>query len=575
MPRLFTMGDNNAPSEPTIQHAPPNSHSQMQRMQPPAPFHPFMAPNGSQMRTKGRNSGHGNTGPTPTSHTMFANQLPGQTRAVPLNPPGLSFEFKRAAQAQAQATRSGPPGPGRLPSGNYHHGGGAPSTMGPPNSVREQQASAPPPMEQLHNERYGGVPNQSWSPYPGNQQQSEHHHRMMYQDPGRGTPYHPNPTNHSYSHPNNTRRSSFPVPPPHAFYRLGNPNNGRSSNPMMQPPNRRFTFHAITAPSKLMEQNQASRSPSPTGIPAPPLSETVSTNTNHQGPKHDIASNKKVKDSEKQDQQAPLRESGRHNVPSQTSVKEQRDNDASTTGGKPSPFKKAPVPTCGTTNVDTASILLELRTSNSGSPVTTTDVNVNENNLIVKTANATTAQKEELEGPPPAIETANLVPKNYPKRLALEDDDNKLNTLHCFIRSELLEIFVVDQSICSSPTSAAGSGSALGRVGLRCVHCAQERKRLKVSERNEAPMAVFYPKCVSEIYRLITSWQRCHLRKCRNLPPAVREQWDELRKEDRSRGKTAYWVTSATQLGLVDCQSKGRGVRFSAEMMTEHNGEHS
>jgi hypothetical protein len=338
---------------------------------------------------------------------------------------------------------------------------------------------------------------------------------------------------------------------------------------VMQPPNRRFTFNAITAPKKLMGQHQhqnqaASRSPSPMGIPAPPSFESsVSTSPNHQdqGPnRHDnIASRQKVNDSE----QSPLRQSRHQNthLPLQPAMKEQRvDDDASTTGGK-----KAPVSTAGSTNVDTASILLELRTSNSSSPVTTTDVHVNENHLFARTtSNATTNLK-----PPSAINTTNLVPKNYPKRLALEDDDNKLNTLHCFIRSELLEIFVVDQSICSSPTSASGSGSALGRVGLRCVHCAQERKRLKVNERDEAPMAVFYPKCVSEIYRLITSWQRCHLRKCRNLPPAVREQWDELRKEDRSRGKTAYWVTSATQLGLVDCQSKGRGVRFSPEMMME------
>lgn len=336
----------------------------------------------------------------------------------------------------------------------------------------------------------------------------------------------------------------------------------------MQPPNRRFTFHAITAPNKIMEQNQsqnqaASRSPSPMGIPAPPLSESSMGTKQHDN----MHSHKKVKESEQQ--QAPLRESRHQNVhvPLQPPMKEQHDDE--------SQLKKAPAPTGGTSsmNVDTASILLELRTSNSSSPGTTTNGTVNENNSIIQTANASTTENEEQESPTPAINTTNLVPKNYPKRLALEDDDNKLNTLHCFIRSELLEIFVVDQTICSSPTSSAGSGSALGRVGLRCVHCAQERKRLKVSERNEAPMAVFYPKCVSEIYRLITSWQRCHLRKCRNLPPAVREQWDELRKEDRSRGKTAYWVTSANQLGLVDnLESKGRGVRFSPDMMlTEHN----
>jgi hypothetical protein len=337
---------------------------------------------------------------------------------------------------------------------------------------------------------------------------------------------------------------------------------------MMQPPiNRRFTFHAITAPNKLMGQNHANRSPSPTdGIPAPPSSKAMSTN---QGPERETAMNKKVKYDAAEQEQAPLRESRRQNVhvsSQQQQMKEHRDDyDGRTAKAaqiNTSQLKKAPILTGGT-NADTASILLELRTANSS----TTE----SNSIMTDNTNAT--ENGERDGPPPPIDTTHLVPKNYPKRLALEEDENKLNTLHCFIRSELLEIFVVDQSICKSPTSASGSGSALGRVGLRCVHCAHERTLLKVHERNEAPMAVFYPKCVSEIYRLITSYQRCHLRKCRNLPPAVREQWEDLRKEDRSRGKTAYWVTSAKQIGLVDCQSKGRGVRFSAEMITENGGQ--
>jgi hypothetical protein len=152
--------------------------------------------------------------------------------------------------------------------------------------------------------------------------------------------------------------------------------------------------------------------------------------------------------------------------------------------------------------------------------------------------------------------------------LALEDDYNKLNTLHCFIRSELLEIFVVDQSICSSPTSAAGSGSALGRVGLRCVHCAQERKRLKVSERDEAPMAVFYPSAFPKFTvslrlgnaAICANAETCRL-KSRAMGRAT--QGGSFSRQDSLLG------TSATQLGLVDCQSKGRGVRFAAEMMME------
>jgi hypothetical protein len=153
------------------------------------------------------------------------------------------------------------------------------------------------------------------------------------------------------------------------------------------------------------------------------------------------------------------------------------------------------------------------------------------------------------------------VPKNYPTRLCMPCDNSKLNTLHCFLRSELLEIFVVEKSRNKSPTHSPGS--SVGRVGLRCVHCAMVRKER--DDRDEAPMAVFYPKSVAEIYRLVTSWQRCHLRKCRNLPPTVRSRWQMLRDNDKSRGKTHYWVTSAKRLGLVDCNSRAGGVRFAAD----------
>jgi hypothetical protein len=150
-------------------------------------------------------------------------------------------------------------------------------------------------------------------------------------------------------------------------------------------------------------------------------------------------------------------------------------------------------------------------------------------------------------------------PENFPTRLALRHDESKLNSLHCFLRSELLEIFVVQKSRNKSPTHSPGS--SVGRVGLRCVHCAMVRKTKE--DRDEAPMAVFYPKSIAEIYRLVTSWQRCHLRKCRNLPPPVRSKWQALRDNDKSRGKTHYWVASAKKIGLLDCQSRAGGVRFA------------
>jgi hypothetical protein len=192
----------------------------------------------------------------------------------------------------------------------------------------------------------------------------------------------------------------------------------------------------------------------------------------------------------------------------------------------------------------------------------------------------------------PAPNTNNMVPLNYPKRLALPNDAVKLNSLHCLIRSELLEIFVIEPSSLKNTRHIYAPSSSVGRVGLRCVHCAMARRKFQetnlekqdasngpsgmtgdsmyseptdgsnIAREDEAPMAVFYPKSIAEIYRLITSWQRCHLRKCKNVPPPVRAEWNERRVTDKTRGKTNYWVTSSKEIGMIDCTSRAGGIRF-------------
>jgi hypothetical protein len=162
--------------------------------------------------------------------------------------------------------------------------------------------------------------------------------------------------------------------------------------------------------------------------------------------------------------------------------------------------------------------------------------------------------------------------KTFPTRLALDEDKEKLNSMHCFLRAELLELFLVEKSrsphilsennnYSSCDTKTDGEATAPSRIGLRCVHCAQARK--SYGQDCEAPMACFYPKSIAELYRLVTSWQRVHLRKCRNLPKLVRETYTDLRQNDKSRGKTHYWVTSAKKIGLIDNPARAGGIVFS------------
>ena len=240
----------------------------------------------------------------------------------------------------------------------------------------------------------------------------------------------------------------------------------------------------------------------------------------------------------------PLRESRAHNVQVQTLSMNQKPQE-SEVNVKLLPGEPVPVPQTEAT-LDAASILLGLRTTGSPTP----------------------SLETEKRDDSPQREAEMIRDGIMPTRLALPDDENKLNSMHCFLRSELLELFVVEPKAMSTKAERPKVkdyvvGSSCGRVGLRCIHCAQARK-LHGSD-GEAPMAVFYPKSISELYRLVTSWQRVHLRKCRNLPPTVRDTFSELKNNDKSRGKTQYWVTSARELGLIDSSSKAGGIRFAPE----------
>lgn len=235
--------------------------------------------------------------------------------------------------------------------------------------------------------------------------------------------------------------------------------------------------------------------------------------------------------------------------------------------------------------MDAASILLELMGRNQ------TNEKATQNKPTEKAAaeNCVDANKSPTQKAIALVKTevdvVPFVPPSFPTRLALPEDGMKLNSLHCFLREELLEVFVVGSSASSSTSSIKNKhshypGSSVGRVGLRCVFCARERTRKgkgkegaassdkenSYYDNDEAPMAVFYPKSIAEIYRLVTSWQRCHLRKCKYLPPDIRLKWKRLRENAKSRGKTNYWITSANRIGLVDdTQSRTGGMRFAKE----------
>jgi hypothetical protein len=171
-----------------------------------------------------------------------------------------------------------------------------------------------------------------------------------------------------------------------------------------------------------------------------------------------------------------------------------------------------------------------------------------------------------------------------PSSLALASDHQHVNKLHAFVRSELLELFQVpfhqhgdhdeeeqdeyDHDVAcdstdpsSSTTNAKNTVPSLpssrritrntlcksnreslkpnkiphtssprhfpGRVGLRCVYCAN------VPKKNQQAMPYFYPKGLSDLYRSTCTWQRVHFKNCSYIPSSVKRKYYNLKESDK------------------------------------------
>jgi hypothetical protein len=127
--------------------------------------------------------------------------------------------------------------------------------------------------------------------------------------------------------------------------------------------------------------------------------------------------------------------------------------------------------------------------------------------------------------------------------LAAKGDQKNLNSLHCFVQKELLEVFVLD----------AEKNDGHNRVGLCCVYCGC----LPKEQRDGVSMSSFFPKSVEDLYRAVCTWQRIHFKACGHIPEDMKETYWRLKDTDRTRGKKAHWVSSAKAMGFRNVD-KGR-----------------
>ena len=90
-------------------------------------------------------------------------------------------------------------------------------------------------------------------------------------------------------------------------------------------------------------------------------------------------------------------------------------------------------------------------------------------------------------------------------RLAVSNDTQHLNSLHCFVRSELLEVFVLDDIENDEEEDAPIHNQYRNRVGLRCVHCGRKSKK----DRHGTSMSTFFPKSIQVRFVCVVSVYVC------------------------------------------------------------------
>lgn len=253
--------------------------------------------------------------------------------------------------------------------------------------------------------------------------------------------------------------------------------------------------------------------------------------------------------------------------------------------------------------LDAASVLCSLSRMVDSKPsdLSSQEDSVRDDTTTVSISDSSTTSKSES--------SYQLLDKPCPTRLSMPNDDSELNSLHCFVREQLLELFIIPRiqdeessqavmntAICTpidSNKSTTNNNKNIsddirhspygGRVGFRCVHCAHCQPSARtlsdrgcttsriidpeeIIQNSNAPMGTFYPKSLSELYRLVCTWQRVHFQKCKHIPAPMKKMYSDLKASDKTRGKTKYWVSSAIELGLENDIIGGGCIRYAPKI---------
>lgn len=152
-----------------------------------------------------------------------------------------------------------------------------------------------------------------------------------------------------------------------------------------------------------------------------------------------------------------------------------------------------------------------------------------------------------FKGPVPHWSTRPTFP------LGIDEDPNWLSEFHCFVRSDIVELFRAGQE----DVKLRNCSIALDQIGMRCRFCAHVSPATGRAGRASA-----VPSSLRQIYQSFTMMLRDHFGGCEEMPSHVLKRFIEL-KDKPAQGASdskRYWISSAMKLGLSDSKM---GIKFS------------
>jgi hypothetical protein len=128
--------------------------------------------------------------------------------------------------------------------------------------------------------------------------------------------------------------------------------------------------------------------------------------------------------------------------------------------------------------------------------------------------------------------------------LGIEEDANWLSDFHCFVRSEMVEVFRASEE----DARARNKSIAHLQIGLRCRFCAH------TTPMSRACRSSAFPSTLRQLYQSFTMMLRDHFAGCGEVPSTISEKFASL-KDKPSHGASdskKYWIYAARKIGMQD-----------------------